>query len=263
MKKRRIRVIFCMISLVLLISSVSILAEERDIYVGDLINIKVDTLLYDEDDLRDKFKDFEIVDIKDTEEGYILTLRSFETGKKTVKLDNKEIEIDIKSTLDEIDRDEPYEGELNTESHGFSFDYSYVFYLLLIIFLVAVSITIIKFIRKRKKISLSIYQRFKNDIDSISLEDHDCFVKMTLSLKNYLQSKYQCSIRGKTCDEIMLEISPITNLKDLLTDIKSWLKISDYYKFSGVVVTIEQKQELLNKLIALVEKIEQAKEVEV
>lgn len=263
MKRRRIRSYICIISLLVLISSVSICAEERNIYVGDLINIKVDTLLYDEEDLRDKFKDFDIVKIKDTEKGYILTLRSFETGKKIVQLDNKEIEIDVKSTLDEIDRDEPYEGELNTESKGFSFNYSYVFYFLLIIFLVAVSITLIKFIKKRKKISLNIYQCFKNEIDGISLDDHDCFVKMTLSLKNYLQSKYKCSIRGKTCDEIMSEISSITILSDSLPDIKSWLKISDYYKFSGVVVTMAQKQELLNKLIALVEKIEQAKEVEV
>ena len=262
MKKRRTKRIILLIIMLLFISSISIFAKQRNIYVGDLINIKIDTVMYDEDEIREKFQDFEIVSIDNTDTGYILTLRSFETGKKTILLDDKELEINVNSTLDEIDRDELYKGELNTESRR-SFNYSYIFYLVLIIFLISTSITLIKFIIKKKKVSINIYKRFQKELKDISLEDNDCFVKMTKGLKEYLQSKYQCQIRGKTCDEIMVEISSIGQLSDILSEIKSWLTICDYYKFSGVVVAMEQRQELYTNLIALVEKIEQQKEVEV
>ncbi|GMQ55890.1 hypothetical protein AN1V17_02820 [Vallitalea sediminicola] len=263
MIKRKITLVLSLISLLLLISSMTILAEERNIYVGDLINIEVETDLYNEDDIREKFKDFEIVVIKEIDKGYLVTLRTFETGKQTIHLDNKEIEIEVKSTKDEIDKDGIYEGDSNTQNYGFSFKYSYVFYVLIIIFLITGSISLWKLLKRRKSISVSAFRRFKNEVDAISLEDRKCFVLMTLELKNYLQSKYSCSIRGKTCNEIIAEISSITVLEPFIPDIRSWLQMSDYYKFTGVVVTIEQKQELLEKLIELVEKIEQAKEVEV
>lgn len=263
MIKRKITLLLSLISLLLLISSMTILAEERNIYVGDLINIEVETDLYNEDDIREKFKDFEIVEIKESDKGYLVTLRSFETGKQTIQLDNKGIEIEVKSTIDEIDKDGIYEGDSNTQNYGFSFNYSYIFYVLIIIFLVTGSISLWKLLKRKKTISVSAFRRFQNEVDAISLEDRKCFVTMTLELKNYLQSKYSCSIRGKTCNEIIAEISSITILEPFIPDIRSWLQMSDYYKFTGVVVTIEQKQELLEKLIELVEKIEQAKEVEV
>lgn len=263
MKKRKVIFLINLISLLLLVSSMTISAEERSIYVGDLIKIEIETNLYSEDDIRDKFKDFEIVDIKDTDKGYLLTLRSFETGKKTIQIDNNEIEIEIKSTLEEIDRDKIYEGDEGTRSYGFSFNYSYIFYLLIGIFLITGCISLWQYIKRRKTGPASAFIVFKKAIDEISLEERDCFVTMTLNLKNYLQTKYSCSIRGKTCKEIIAEISSITVLEPFIPDIKSWLQMCDYYKFTGVAVTTEQKQELLIRLVEIVEKIEQAKEVEV
>ncbi|MCT4688180.1 hypothetical protein [Vallitalea sp.] len=263
MRKKKVAFLISLISLLLLITSMTILAEERSIYVGDLIKIEIETNSYSEDDIRAKFKDFEIVDINNTDKGYLLTFRSFETGKKTIQLDNNVIELDIKSTLDEIDRDSIYEGDGGTKSYGFSFNYSYIFYLLTAIFLIMGCISLWQYIKRRKTSLVSAFVAFKKATDEISLEERDCFVIMTLNLKNYLQTKYSCSIRGKTCNEIIIEISSINVLESFIPNIKSWLQMCDYYKFTGVVVTTEQKQELLIRLVELVEKIEQVKEVEV
>jgi hypothetical protein len=263
MRKRKITLLFGLISLVLLISSMTALAEERSIYVGDLINIEIETESHSEDDIRDRFKDFEIVDIKDTSRGYLLTLRSFEIGKKTVEIDNNQIEIQIKSTLNELDRDKIYEGDSGVKNHGFSFNYSYIFYLLVGVFLLTGCISLLQYIKSRKTGSISAYHVFKREMNKISLEERESFVIMTLNLKNYLETKYGCSISGKTCDEIIREISSITILETFIQDIKSWLEMCDYYKFTGVIVTTEQKKELLEKLVELVKKIEQTKEVEV
>lgn len=262
MKKQKIIPFLLFISLFLFISSIHVMAEERSIYVGDLINIKVSTVQFTEDELREKFKDFEIVDIKNNDGSYLITLRSFETGEKTVQLGDKKIEIIVKSTLDELKQENIFEGDLSTENAGFSLNFNYVFYILVIIFLVTVSINLWRFIKKRKTSLISTYEHFINETNSIILDD-DCFVKMTLSLKQYLESTYVCSIRGKTSDEIISEIRRIPDLQSSIDITSSWLKKCDYYKFTGVSVLREEKQELLRELVELVKKIREAKEVEV
>ena len=37
-----------------------LIAEERNIYVGDLIELKITTQVFTEEEIREKFKDFEI-----------------------------------------------------------------------------------------------------------------------------------------------------------------------------------------------------------
>jgi len=266
MKKQKILPFLLCIVLFLFISSRAVWAEERSIFVGDLINIKVSTVQFTEDELREKFKDFEIVNIKNDEDGYLITLRSFETGEKKVQLGNKEIEIVVKSTLDEVEQEEIFEGDLNTEEAGLSLNFNDVFYILLTIFLSTALINLWRFIKKRKISLISTYQHFINETNNITLNDKECFVKMTVSLKGYLESSYSCCIRGKTSTEIIGEIRCIPDLQSSLTAISSWLKKCDFYKFTGVIVSRDEKQEILKELVEIVEmieKIQEAKEVEV
>jgi len=71
------------------------LAEERNIYVGDLIELKVITHAFSEEEMRERFSEFEIVALESKTDGYLLTLRTFETGEKTVQLGDKEIVIHV------------------------------------------------------------------------------------------------------------------------------------------------------------------------
>ncbi|MCT4545334.1 MAG: hypothetical protein N4A63_17510 [Vallitalea sp.] len=261
MKKGKIKLITLCISLLLLISSSHVLAEQRSIFVGDLINIKVITNEYTEDELKDKFNDFEVVDIKTETDGYTVTIRTFEVGKKTIKIDNKEIEIEVKSTLKEIQEDGVYDGDLNIKENKFSFEFKYVLYILICIFIISIIILLYRIIKRRRKKELTAYKYFINQTKNIILNNHECFVEMTRLFKQYLESTYSCSIKGKTCNEIIVEISQIQPLQIILSEVEEWLRKSDYYKFTGIKALMEQKQELLEELIVIVNKIEEIKEV--
>lgn len=262
MKKEKIIPFLLVISLLLFLSSKGVMAEERSIYVGDLINIRITSEKFTEDELRDKFKEFEIENVKKDNGGYIVTLRSFETGEKIVELGDKEIKIVIKSTLDEFEKDDIFEGNLDPQETGFLIKFKYIFYILLLVFLLTGGITFWRFIRKRKVALLNPYQKFLYQTNAIQLNKDDCFVKMTFSLKEYLELSYSCCIKGKTSLEIIENIKSIPNLQEKIDSMDTWLKESDYYKFTGVVASMEKKEELLKKLVEMVKKIEESKEVE-
>lgn len=263
MKKSKISLLLIMLSLFFVISSSSILAEVRNIYVGDLIELKIQGEDLTLDELKDKFKDFEIVNVSDISNGYLLTIRSFEPGEKIIMLGDKEIKIVVKSILNEIEREEVYEGDLNPQEAGFYLQWKYVLFALFGIFLITIGANLWLFFRKKKAASLKPYQRFIKELSDLSLEQNDYLVRLTICFKEYLESTYKFHIRGKTSTEIINEISHIPNLCEKLPAIKSWLQENDYYKFSGTNAPLPKKMELTGNLQELVGSIEQTKEVEI
>jgi len=263
MKKSKIIFLFLVIYLAAVISPLHILAEERSIYVGDLIELKIQAEDLTLDELKDKFKDFEIVNVTDIPKGYIITLRTFETGERTINIGDKELKIVVKSTLDEIERDNIYEGNLEPLEAGFYIRWKYVLIPLVIVFLLSFAINIKTLLKKRKKSILTPYEGFKKAIGDLSVEQKDYLVKLTLIFKEYLESVYSYSIRGKTSSEIVYEISRMPQLNEKLPEIKSWITENDYFKFSGTPAPIAKKLELMERLISLVDRIEESKEGEV
>ncbi len=259
MRKIKRTLLLLIISVFLVIMSVHAYADEkRSILVGDLIQLKIQSRELSLDELKDRFKDFEIVDITDISEGYLVTLRSFETGEKTVQLGDKEITIVIKSTLDELKRDEIFEGDTKVQKPGFCIHWKYVFCSLVIVFLLSGGINVFIFLKKRKKkLSFGPYQKFINGLNSIPLERDDYCVWLTLCFKDYIESKYSLRIRGKTSEEIIGEISSVPDLHGSLPVLETWLKECDYYKFSGNAAASDKKLELMNRLKELVAKIEE------
>ncbi|OPZ89742.1 MAG: hypothetical protein BWY74_02599 [Firmicutes bacterium ADurb.Bin419] len=260
MKKYKVLSLAMVLSLLLVIPSIYASAEERSIYVGDLIRLKVQSEELTMDEIKEKFKDFEIVDVSDNSDGYLLTLRSFETGEKTVQLGDTEIKIVVKSTLDEIERSEVYEGDLNPQDTGFYFQWKYVFFSLVGIFLVSVGINLWLYLKKRKASSLSPYQHFMKEISDLSIDQDDYLVSLTACFKRYLESTYSFIIRGKTSTEIIYEISHIPGLNEKIPEIKSWLNETDYYKFSANTAQVAKKMQLVGTLQELVTRIDETKE---
>lgn len=262
MKKEKIVLSLLVLFLSLIILSGWVLAEERSIFVGDLIQIKVSSQKVSSEELRDKFKDFEIVNIEDKKDGYLITLRSFETGEKKIQLGDKEIVIDIKSTLNEIKRNDIFEGKLILEKAGISINWKYVFYILLMVFLLTGVMNLIRYLKNRKVSLISPYQHFMNQTNNISVEDDRYFVKLTFCFKEYIEFCYSCRIRGKTSSEIIDEMSCLPGLQSSLPIIRSWLEKSDQFKYAGIHVSKEKKQKLHEELTELVRKIEETKEGE-
>ena len=263
MKIRKNILLLLFILLFFVISPVGIRAEERNIYVGDLIELKIQAQDLTLDELKDKFKDFEIVNITDIPEGYVITLRSFEIGEKTINIGDKEVKIVVKSTLDEIERDNIFDGDLNPVEAGFYVKGKYVFIPLVVVFLLTLFVNIRTLLKKRKTPLLTPFERFNKAISDLSVDQKDYLVRLTLIFKEYLESTYSFSIRGKTSTEILYEISRRPQLSENLPAIRSWLMENDYFKFSGVPVPMAKKLELLESLTLLVGKLEETKEGEV
>jgi len=254
-KKRKISVSAVILSLFLLFASGLVLAEERSIFVGDIIEIKIITSDFDSDKIREKFKDFEIVSLVEEDYGYRVSIRTFETGEKKILLGDKEIIINVKSTLEEIEREGIFEGSLNPEKPRFNIEWRYIFYLLLIISFLSGGITLWGYINNRRKSSISPYGRFLTQAEDISENDNSYFVRLTLCFKEFLESICSCRIRGKTTSEIVNEINGIPTLQAYIPDIKEWMEESDSIKFSGTVVSNERKEALYKNLKELVTKI--------
>lgn len=262
MKKTNIIFLIVLITF-FFIPSVGAIENGRNIYIGDLIELKITSQTISEDELKEKFKDFDIVDIKKDGESHIITIRTFEPGEKFVKIDNKEIVIDIKSTLDEMDRNSIIKGNLEPKaSRNFNI-IGYTAFVFTPFFLVS-GITLLIICIKRKKIAfLTPYQLFVRDVKAVSIGNSDYLVRLTENFKKYVENVYSYSIRGKTSSEIIKEIKHIKEINHLIKELENWLYECDMFKFSGKIPSTENKKQLLENLIKLVDKIEDIKEVKI
>jgi len=237
-------------------SGILVFAETRNIYIGDIITLQISSREFSAEELRERFRAFEIVDIKEERDGYLLSLRTFEIGEHRVLLGNKEIIINIHSTLDDIQREGLFEGDTVVIEAGFLIRWRVFFYTALCIFALSICFVLLKAFRKKNDKTLTPLQIFIRHSSSLSVENDGYFVDLTFNFKEYLESAFQCRIVGKTSAEIMSELKEVKMLSALLSDIKSWLMKCDILKFSGVKASIEIKQEHYKELLRLVEKID-------
>ena len=228
----------------------------RNIYIGDLITIEVVSQTISRRELEEKFSEFEIVDIKKTDKGFLITVRSFVPGEKVVNLGDKEIVITINSALADIQRDDVFEGDTSPEGAGFAMDWRYLFFALLAVFLATGVLLLRKYLAKRRASRLSPYSRFIGRCRLLQFSDRFYYAKLTMYFKEYIESVYNIGIKGKTTGEIMDSINRLPGLQQVLPGIENWLRESDYYKFSGVAASNEKKRILIDELVEVVNRIE-------
>lgn len=238
---------------------VSAFTENRNIYVGDIITLEITSLQFSEDELREKFQNFEIIEIEKRENGYLLSIRTFDVGEWTISLGSTEIVINVESTLNDIDREDVFEGDADIIINpGFSFHWRIIFYVAAGIFVLSGCFMIIRAINIKKTKKMSSYQLFIQRSGSLATENDNYFVDLTFYFKEYLESLYKCRIIGKTSKEILSELHEIPALDSdtVLSDIGQWLTECDMLKFSGVGVSSDEKSQVYKYLLNIVEKIE-------
>jgi len=254
-----IKKIICLLLVLLLfiIAPLSVSAETRNIYVGDIISLQIESREFSPEELTEKFRDFEIVEIKDEPGGYKISMRTFETGEYKIILGDKEIIINVKSTLDDIEREDLFEGRKRVAKPGFSFYWRVLFYISSSVFILSGGFILTKILIKRKIKAQPPLRLFLQRSGLLSPEDDNYFVDLTFYFKEYIGSLYNCKIIGKTSVEIIKELKKIKALEnDMLREIYIWLIKCDKLKFSGVDVSAEEKREHYNSLIDLAEKID-------
>ena len=233
----------------------STLENGRNIYVGDIIRLEITAEGISAGELREKFSDFEIMELKEEPERYVITICTFEPGEYKVLLGNKEIVINVESTLDDIPREDIFEGGTQVMEAGVSFHWRILFHISLSIFVLSGGFILLKILKKRKAKMLTPYQIFLRSSGTLAAESESYLVDLTFLFKKYIESTYQCIIIGKTSSEIVDQLKEIRALETILPDIEEWLMECDRLKFTGVKVSREKKQNHYEKLLVLAEKI--------
>ncbi len=258
MNKTRIMTFLLLVMMFIMFLLSNAAASERNIYVGDIVELKISSQKLTEEVIRDKFRDFEIVGLVKESDHFIIKLRTFETGEKRVVLGDKEIVIVVKSTLQEIQSEGPMEGSLTPIAPKPAIPWLYIFIALLAAFAVTGAINLKERFIKKSKAQLSPYQRFLSQSAGVSPEDREFLVKQTCFFKEYLEAVYQCKIKGMTSSEILITASRLPRMQGVRQELGSWLRECDFFKFSGTTASRERKLEMQRQLAELVGRIDTA-----
>jgi len=233
--------------------------DARSVYVGDIITLQVTARGYSAEDMPDIFHGFEIVGIKEEAGTFELSLRTFDPGEQRMLLGDTEIVIDVRSTLDEIDREGVFEGEERVAPPGPLVNWRMLLYATAGALALSGGFAIWRALRNGRGKRISSIQLFLRRSGRLSVDDDNYFVDLTFYFKEYLEDLYECRIIGKTSDEIMGKLEGFRPLGDMLSDMREWLAECDRLKFTGVMVSAEEKKEHCGKLVDLALRIDASK----
>ena len=255
MRVEKIKLTLVLIILIMVTLSPLSSGQEREIYVGDIINLRIATDIAPSK-IKEKFSVVEIVDFKETAEAYQLQVRSFEAGEKVIKLGDKEIRLVVESTLDKYpERQQVFEGNLGVKEADFRFSWTYLFYLIGLIVLCGVFYYLWQLWKSKSQTPRTAYQKFEELLAQIDGQE-GYFVALTYALKRYLEEQFNCRIIGKTSSEIIAEIEDISALKEHLAALEDWLQQVDYYKYTTAEAKIDEEDKLVAELQEIVDEIE-------
>ncbi len=230
----------------------------RNIYVGDIIELKISSGELTGKEIREKFSDFEIVGLIERRDHFIIRLRTFETGEKRVVLGDKEIVVAVRSTLQEIGQEGPIEGGAGPASRGPSVPWLYIFIASLVLLIIAGVFLMKDRFKKKSRTRLTPYQLFLNRSNEVSYEDKEFFVKQTICFKEYIEAVYNCKIKNMTTSEILYTVAKLPHMSEIRAELERWLRECDFFKFTGNTASMEKKQEMRKKLAELVGRIDAA-----
>lgn len=236
-------------------------AETRRIYIGDIIKLRIQAADYTADEIREKFSDFEIVELKEKDKGFEVSLRTFEPGERKVLLGDTEIIIDVGSVLSDIQQDGVFEGSREPVRTGVYIVWRHVFYAVAAV----CAVSGVLYVRSRTgdmkdAVPANPYDRFLRQSRSIMPEDDEFYIKQTRCLKEYLEAVFACRILSRTTAEILAAAEELPGLDEgVRAELGRWLEESDMIKFAGVSASRQRNEEMKKRLEELVSRIEAIK----
>ena len=229
--------------------------ESRKIYIGDIFTVEITAERLSSEEIAELFRDFEIVELKQDRGRFLVSVRTFDPGEYLVPIGDKELVVTVASILEDIERDDVFEGSSEVLKPAINWPWRLLFYAAAGVFVVACGVLAAKALLQRWARSLSPYELFLKEAGALAVDSRSYFVDLTLLFKRYLEGLYSFRIIGKTSAEILSELSRLNDLDNLLPDIETWLVECDRFKFSGIPVAREQKQAHYQRLLGVVETI--------
>lgn len=257
--KKSIVTIITFISLIVLTMGM-INGDERPIYVGDVIELNIDSRTYSVSDIELAFDEFEIIELTRADKMYSLKIRSFEVGEHIVNLGNTDLVISIASMLSE-DENELKIANVELEKVGVVLPWSIIKFVFLTISLIGVVVFMVIWVKDRPKKQLSNHDQFIIAVKLIKIDDKDYAYKLTLLFKEYLSKQFVLSLSGLTRIELINCLSSVQAVKASLSIIDLWLSKCDTFKYSKDKASIEAKEILRQELLAFVDSINKNCEV--
>ena len=235
--------------------------EPRNIYVGDIFTLSIESEGMPEQELEGSFSGFEVVDIRRDGGGWLVSLRTFETGEKTINIGGREVVVTVASTLDDLQRDGIFEGGDELMRPGFTLNWRIASYAALGLFVASgCAVFLPRLISKRAKPEGG-YQRFLRSSSALSPDSEGFLVDLTFYFKEYVGSISNRKIVGKTSAEIMEQLQGIPEFGSLLPEIQAWLSECDRIKFTGAHATRDEIQAHFDKLLHIAGEIDGLSEV--
>ncbi|MCL2456111.1 MAG: hypothetical protein FWD19_01015 [Defluviitaleaceae bacterium] len=250
MSKKMKRIFFFVVAIIFFASNV--FADARNIFIGDIVTIKISSRDFSSHELTEKFGDFEIVEMKNENDGWLVSLRTFEAGEYKILLGNKYLTLKVASVLEEIDRDEIFDGDSHILESVLLFDWFLLFCFSFCVFIFSGAFLFFKTKKQNAKKQNPLERFFAR---ARSLSDENFFVDLTFFFKEFIEDLFAFRIIGKTSTEIIFELKQIKSLDFMLAEISEWLFECDRIKFTGVEISAEEKHAHYEKLILIAEKI--------
>ena len=237
--------------------------DVRKLYIGDIITLEIAAPGFSEEEMRQIFHEFEILDLakrnKNEPYHYRLSLRSFDVGERILHIGDKEIIIEVTSTLEDIRREDIYDGGAAVVKPGFrGMQLQIMFCFAAGVFVLSGGFILYKKRRNAGIIPERAYQLFLHRAARLSTAGEGFLVELTFYFKEYLESLRNRPKRiiGKTSTEIIMELASSPFSADMLFDIQQWLAECDRLKFTGVEASIEDKNRQYEWLLRIVDAIE-------
>lgn len=226
----------------------------KDIYIGDIIRLNITGNNILKKDIQEKFKDFDIINISEAENGYNISIRSFSPGISEIEIGNNILEIEVKSILDKYDQKSIFEenssGSPSILKPTYPFPATYTAIFLSSIIFILITVLITKFFKMRKsKIKISPYNRFLNSINNI--EKGEEFFEISKYLKNYLNERFSMKTDGKS-ETNLISINPLSEIDDY----KNWANEMEHIKFTGKTINEDKKKKLKHQIMEIVDLLE-------
>lgn len=213
----------------------------KDINVGDLVRIKVNGVAKEEIVNGFEGSNLQLENLEKTDDGYILSIRGYQVGSNSVVLGDKKLTLDIKSVLDDKDKEIYPHLSDNSDTFLYSARFPYVLVISSITALLALIYLIrnLKFPKREKYISPE--ERFERKMATLNNDTWD--FDLSMSIREYIDSKYQTHfVNGKYEIVGMIDSDDIRFITNL-----------DNYKFSKD--SRDLKDETLRKVREIYEKI--------
>lgn len=186
----------------------------KPIYIGDKINLKIDTLSKEE--LGEYFKNFHIDKVQDEK----ISFRSFKTGENIIDLGENQINLTVASVL--TPQDKNIFLNLSDDSNKIILEPNLPFIFIGGVFMLLISLFgIIKNLHKRKILSkIKPSEKCENILNNLS--DNNFAFEISKALREYIDFIYQANFMSGTYEKIgKIDNSDIEFFKSL-----------DFYKFS-------------------------------